>query len=158
MGKLIGIARREKSRDPMEILREATISADRGLDGDCKGARFPQRQLTIMAIEDWQAALALIGSPKLDWTVRRANLLVKGMNLPRGKGSQIQIGEVIVEVTGQTSPCQKMEYAQPGLLKALSGNWRGGVTTKVIQSGLIQLGDDVSIRLEVPEFKIRLTG
>ena len=77
MCRIIGIARRGKSRAPMEKLQKATISTEMGLLGDCKGSKFPERQITILAIEDWKATLALLNDIDLDWTVRRANLLVK---------------------------------------------------------------------------------
>lgn len=156
MGRVIGIARRKKSRDPMEKLEEATISTELGLVGDCKGAKFPERQITILAIEDWKAALALLGGIDLDWTVRRANLLVRDIKLPRGRGSQITIGDVIVEVTDRTSPCRQMENAHAGLRKALSGDWRGGVSCRVIGGGEIKIGDSVKTILEVRETIIRL--
>lgn len=140
----------------MEKLQEATISTELGLVGDCKGSRFPERQITILAIEDWKAALASLGGVDLDWSVRRANLLVSDIKLPRGRGSQIAIGKVIVEVRDQTSPCQQMENAKAGLRKALSGDWRGGVSCRVISGGDIKIGDSVKIIIEIPETIIRL--
>ncbi len=156
MGKLIGIAKRAVSRAPMEKLEDAQISTEQGLDSDCKGSKFPERQITILAIEDWQTALEILGGIDLDWSVRRANLLVRDIKLPRGRGSTISIGEVIVEVRDQTSPCQQMENAQPGLRKALAGDWRGGVCCRVIHGGTINIGDDVKTILDVPEKIIRL--
>jgi MOSC domain-containing protein YiiM len=156
MGNLLGIARRGKSRAPMEKLQRATISKELGLMGDCKGSKFPERQITILSIEDWTATLALLGGIDLDWTVRRANLLVSGIVLPRGRGSKIAIGDVVVEVRDQTSPCQQMENAQAGLRKALSGDWRGGVCCRVISGGEIGIGDSVKTILDVPETIIRL--
>lgn len=140
----------------MEKLQAATISTELGLVGDCKGSRFPERQITILAIEDWKAALASLGGVDLDWSVRRANLLVSDIKLPRGRGSQIAIGKVIVEVRDQTSPCQQMENAKAGLRKALSGYWRGGVSCRVITGGDIKIGDSVKIIIEIPETIIRL--
>jgi MOSC domain-containing protein YiiM len=81
---------------------------------------------------------------------------VSGIKLPRGKGSQIAIRDVIVEVRDQTSPCQQMEKAQAGLRKALSGDWRGGVTCRVISGGTIRIGDPVTTIREMPERIIRL--
>ena len=140
----------------MEKLQEATISTELGLVGDCKGSRFPERQITILAIEDWKAALTSLGGVDLDWSVRLANLLVSDTKLPRGRGSQIAIGKVIVEVRDQTSPCQQMENAKAGLRKALSGYWRGGVSCRVISGGDIKIGDSVKIIIEIPETIIRL--
>lgn len=156
MSIIIGIARRGKSRVPMEKSQSATISTEIGLLGDCKGSKFPERQITILAIEDWKATLALLDSIDLDWTVRRANLLVSGIVLPRGRGSKIAIGDVVVEVRGQTSPCQQMENAQKGLRKALSGDWRGGVSCRVVSGGEIRIGDNIKTIVEFPETIIRL--
>lgn len=78
------------------------------------------------------------------------------IKLPRGRGSQIAIGKVIVEVRDQTSPCQQMENAKAGLRKALSGDWRGGVSCRVISGGDIKIGDSVKIIIEIPETIIRL--
>jgi MOSC domain-containing protein YiiM len=156
MGKVLGIARRYKSRAPMEKLEAASITVEFGLAGDCKGSKFPERQITILAIEDWRMALALLGDVELDWTVRRANVLSSGIKLPRGKGSQIAIGSVVVEVREQTSPCQQMEIAREGLRKALTGEWRGGVSCRVVSGGEIKIGDDIKTLIEVPETIIRL--
>ena len=62
-----------------------TICVEAGLAGDSKGARFPLRQITVLAREAWEAAAAALGDPDLPWTVRRANLLVEGVELPRAK-------------------------------------------------------------------------
>jgi MOSC domain-containing protein YiiM len=156
MGSLIGIARRSVSRSPMEKLEQASISAELGLIGDCKSSKFAERQITLLAIEDWKAALALLGGIDLDWSARRANLLVSDIKLPRGRGSQIAIGDVVVEVRDQTSPCQQMENAKTGLRKALSVDWRGGVSCRVVSGGGVKIGDSVKTILDIPESIIRL--
>jgi MOSC domain-containing protein YiiM len=157
-GRLIGIARREKSRAPMEMLHSAEISTEAGLVGDCKGIKFPLRQITLLQRELWEAALFTLGNPDLDWTARRANLLVEGVNLPRGIGSEITVGDVILEVTAQTSPCAQMDHAWQGLRRALAPDWRGGVTTRVLTGGMISIGDEVRVTREVPERKVHLPG
>ena len=57
-GRLIGIARRDAHRAPMEELQVGSVSIERGLERDHKGAKFPRRQITVMSIEAWQAANA----------------------------------------------------------------------------------------------------
>jgi MOSC domain-containing protein YiiM len=144
-GRLIGIARREKRRAPMEEIAGAAITQADGLQGDSRGARFPARQITVLALEAWEAAATAIGEPELAWTVRRANLLVAGVDLPKAKGGLLRIGPVELEITGQTYPCVRMEEARPGLLKALAADWRGGVTCRVAVEGRISLGDTVEV-------------
>ena len=159
---LIGIARHAKSRAPMEILAEGMITFESGLTGDYRGAKFKSRQITILAREDWEAALLdlsdLMGTPDLPWTTRRANLYVEGVRLPRAKGGVLRIGPVVLEITGQTNPCHRMEEAHTGLLSALHSQWRGGVTCKVREGGLIKLGDRIEILLAPKEHVIRLPG
>ena len=117
-GQLIGIARRAGRRAPMEELSHGAITLGAGLEGDSRGAKFKTRQITVLAREDWDAALLdladLSGPPDLPWTVRRANLYVEGLRLPRAKGGVLRIGDVVLEITGQTNPCQRMEDAHRG--------------------------------------------
>ena len=144
----------------MEVIELGRISIEAGLDGDHKGAKFRNRALTILAIEDWQRALAgltdLAGPVPLPWTVRRANLLVEGVRLPRARGAILSVGPVRLEVTYPTQPCARMDEAHRGLLKALHPEWRGGVTCRVLDGGEIAEGDCVEILHAPPERSRRL--
>jgi MOSC domain-containing protein YiiM len=144
-GRLIGIARRDRRRAPMQETDEGLITSAAGLAGDFKGAKYRRRQITVLAMEAWQAALAEIAQSGLPWTARRANLLVEGVELPRAAGGVLRIGAVQLEVTGQTYPCSRMEEAQAGLLSALAKDWRGGVTCRVLEGGPVALGDAVEV-------------
>jgi MOSC domain-containing protein YiiM len=156
-GTLIGIARRTVRRAPMVTLEVATVAVGVGLTGDTVGPRHPRRLVTVLALEDWNTALValnardLLGGIVLDWTVRRANLLVSALRLPRAKGAIIQIGAVELVVTGQTHPCARMDAVHPGLLKALGLEWRGGVTCAVNVGGDIALGDPAHVVSSPPE-------
>ena len=114
----------------MEVVAEGLVSAGAGLAGDHKGDKFPNRGISVLAVEDWLAAIAVLtdlaGPVPLPWTTRRANFLTAGIALPRGRGSLIRIGAVLLEVTAQTFPCRRMDEAHPGLMKALAPDWRGG--------------------------------
>ena len=162
VGQLIGMAVRARSRAPMETQASGIVTVEAGLGGDFRGAKFKSRQITILAREDWEATLldlaGLMGPPDLPWTVRRANLLVAGVRLPRAKGGVLRIGPVLVEITGQTYPCQRMEAAHAGLLSALAPDWRGGVTCCVLEGGPLTLGDPVSIAHAPQERMIQLPG
>jgi len=161
-GKVIGLARREKSRAPMDVVPRLLLSPELGIEGDCKGVKFPNRQVTILAVEDWTAALADLagtaGPPDLPWTTRRANILLENLSLPRGKGSIISIGDVVLEVMEQTTPCALMDFFQMGLREALAPHWRGGVTCRVIVGGVILLGDIALTTVENHERKVLLPG
>jgi MOSC domain-containing protein YiiM len=160
-GHLIGIAWRSARREPMQTLDNVEISVERGVAGDHKGPKFKRRAVTVLAREDWAAALADLAATgaevgDLDWTVRRANLLVEGIRLPRAAGATLQIGPVLLEVTYPTTPCARMDEARQGLRKALHPEWRGGVTCLVLEGGHVSIGDGVEIVQSPPERTRRL--
>lgn len=149
-GTLTGIARKSKRRAPVETLKQADISTDKGVAGDSRG-RFTDRAVTVLAKEGWTAAMADLGlPPDTDWTLRRANLLTEGIELPRAPGGVIRVGNVLLEVTGELNPCSRMEEQQSGLLKALSSDWRGGVACRVLKEGAIKSGDSVQALISPP--------
>ncbi len=160
-GKLISIARRSAVRAPMEEIGSGRISVDGGLEGDHKGPKFPRRRISVLALESWEEALDALrrddGPPvDLPWTVRRANLLVEGVRLPRARGAIVRVGPVKLEVTYPTQPCKRMDEAYDGLLKALHPDWRGGITCQVLEGGTVAVGDAVEVISSPPERMPRL--
>ena len=57
----------------------------------------------------------------------------------------MRIGDLQLEITGETDPCARMEEQVSGLRQALTPDWRGGVTCRVRSSGRIAVGDAVSL-------------
>jgi MOSC domain-containing protein YiiM len=157
-GRLIGIARRPRRLVPMQEVAEGRITVEAGLDGDFKGGKYPRRQITVLAREAWEAALAEVGGPLLPWTARRANLLVEGIVLPTGIGSLLRIGPVRLEVTAETYPCHRMEEARAGLRRALAKEGRGGVTCRVLEGGALVLGDEAEVVLAARRLRPDLPG
>lgn len=154
-GILKGLAIRPARMAPMVELERVRVAAKGGLEGDHAG-RSPGRLVTVMSAQAWAEACAALTPPEdpetgLPWTTRRANLLVDGVRLPRAAGGVIAVGAAVLEITGQTYPCKRMEDARPGLLKALAKDWRGGVLCGVITQGEISVGDPVEILSAPPE-------
>jgi MOSC domain-containing protein YiiM len=87
----------------------------------------------------------------LPWTDRRANLLIEGLQLEETTGRLLRVGDLLLEVTGETKPCDRMEEAAPGLRGALSSDWRGGVTCRVVEGGSISVGDIVGWEAPSPD-------
>lgn len=155
-GHLIGIARRAARLEPMQEIKSGKVTVAGGLEGDHKGAKFPNRQITVLAVEAWREAARDAGEPDLTWTARRANFLVQGVHLPRAAGGVLRIGEVLLEVTSQTVPCKRMDDALTGLRKALHPDWRGGITCRVLEGGQVALGDPIEVLVSPPQRVIRL--
>ena len=146
-GRLIGIARKDRPHAVMEVIGQARIGLDTGVEGDYRGAIKPghnKRQVTIMMAEDWIAALDQLGRP-VEWQDRRVNLLVEGIVLPREAGAIVAIGSARFRITGECDPCRRMDAVADGLQLALRPDWRGGRTTIVMAPGEIAIGDEVRI-------------
>jgi len=132
----------------METLDHADVTVEEGLHGDFRGSLKPgrnQRQVTVMAVEGWRDALQELDAA-VSWEQRRVNLLVEGLELERTEGARIIFDSgLVLEVTGECDPCSRMEEITQGLKAVLLPHWRGGVTTIVIESGPIRVGDNVRI-------------
>ncbi|MEO1527365.1 MAG: MOSC domain-containing protein [Planctomycetota bacterium] len=147
-GELIGIAIRSKSRAEMIEHDHLDVSTEAGLEGDFRG-KPGKRQVTVMAIEDWQAACDELDLDEpLGWTTRRANLLVRGVALAEKTGSVLAIGDTRLKITGETDPCGRMDESQPGLMKALTPDWRGGVCCTVLSGGAVKVGEPVTLEAD----------
>ena len=142
--KLLGIAIKPKRLQPMQTLAAVKLSVELGLVGDSRG-KPGLRQVTLLSHAAWRVACAELGVD-LPWTTRRANFLVDELPLFQSTGSHIVIGQAVLEITGETDPCSRMEKAQSGLFEALRRDWRGGVCCRVTQGGLLELGMDLELR------------
>lgn len=146
MGRLAGIARRDRKRAPMQTLERADISAESGVACDFRGKPGP-RQVTVISAAAWRAACAEL-KDDLPWTTRRANLLVEDFELPKTIGAVLRVGPVRLRITGEVDPCSRMEEQRAGLKAALQPDWRGGVSCAVVSGGLVSLGDEVELEPE----------
>ena len=147
MGRIAGIARHAFAKAPIETIDRAAVTLEGGIDGDFRGAmkgKPYKRQVSLIEAGDWAAAMAEVGRD-LPWEQRRANLLVKGLDLPQVAGKRLRIGDVVLEVTVETDPCERMNALADGLREALTPDWRGGVCTMVIAPGEIAVGDEIRI-------------
>jgi len=141
MGELVAIAVRERTKAPMRTPMAATVTLAAGVEGDFRGKPGP-RQVTMIAEEAWRDACAELGEA-LEWTLRRANLLVRGVDLRDSVGRRIAIGPVVLEVSEECEPCQVMDQQHEGLRAALGPEWRGGVACRVVVPGRVAAGDRV---------------
>lgn len=140
-GTIVGLALKRAHGTPMEVVEQAEATED-GLVGNVHQRR--ERRITLLSREQWEATQAELGGG-LPWTTRRANVLVEGLDLGPLIGKNLRVGEVEIHLYGETHPCSQMEDAQPGLLKAMTPECRGGVYGNVLQGGALRIGDTVTV-------------
>jgi len=133
-------------RGPMDAVREAQFIARRGLAGNADvGGR---RQVTIISRERWYELTATLG--EVDPVLRRANLMVSGIELVASRGRLLQTGAALVRINGETRPCRSLDFALEGLQHALDPCWGGGAYAEVIEGAVVRVGDVVQW-VEAPE-------
>jgi MOSC domain-containing protein YiiM len=147
MGRIAGIARHDRPLGPMEVLERAELIEGQGVAGDFRGTRKAgsqgQNGVVLVEADDWAAAIDECGA-SVPWYERRANLLVEGLDIPQQPGARLQIGDaVLVEITQECAPCERMEALHPGLRDALTPNWRAGARARVLSGGLVAIGDEI---------------
>ena len=129
-------------RGPARECGEVVAVSGVGLAGDHR--RNPSRAVTLLSIEAWEQAMAEIGAG-LPPRARRANLVVRGLDLGSLVGRRLRIGGAEMTVRGETVPCEGMDLQRAGLQEALRPAMRGGVFGPVERSGPIRLGAAVSV-------------
>lgn len=144
MGELVAIARKGQSRAPMEVMGSVLVTQVEGIAGDHCGRRPKNRQVTVMSADVWDVVCAELGA-EIAWTTRRANLLVRGVELPKRAGVKLSIGGLKLEVGMETAPCERMDEQHQGLTAALQPDWRGGVACRVLNDAEIRIGDPVAV-------------
>lgn len=143
MGSVEAIFLRPAARLAVRSVDRAEAVAECGLEGDHAGGG--KRQVTVLSLESWQDACAEFGRP-LDPAVRRANVVVAGVDLAQSIGRTLRLGGATVEILGETRPCELMDDdGRLGLDAALRKDRRGGVFGAIVTSGTVQVGDDVAI-------------
>ncbi len=141
MARIVGIWVKRSHGGVMDAREAGRLVEGRGLEGNAtQGGR---RQVTIMALDRWRALTAHLPGPP-DPAIRRANLLVEGIDLEDARGRVLAVGDARVRIFGETRPCHQMDEACPGLLAALSPPWGGGAFGEVLTGGAIHVGSTVA--------------
>ena len=136
-GRVEAIWIKRGKRAPMDEVEQAEMIVGKGLVGNAnQGGR---RQITIIAAEVWERVMAELGA-NIHPSARRANIMVRGLNLENTRKRVLLLGECRVKIFTETKPCERMDEVLPGLKAALYKNWGGGASGQVITGGTVRVG------------------
>jgi MOSC domain-containing protein YiiM len=140
-GRLEAIWIKRAHRGPMDPVNRGTLVASRGLEGNADQGR--RRQVTIIAHEKWADLMRDLGV-SISPSVRRANLMISGIELAHSRNRILRIGGTRLRIGGETKPCERMDEAYAGLRRAMASEWGGGVYAEVLEDGEVAVGDEVA--------------
>lgn len=128
-------------RLPMKSVASVAAEAGKGLVGDrYHGSKH--RHVTLQSAEQLARAAAALGRPVEPVGTRR-NLTVDVGEVPTAPGTLVRIGEVLLEVVRVAAPCRLLDDdLGPGAAAALRR--RAGTVCRVLESGTISVGDQVT--------------
>ena len=119
------------------------VHEGKGLEGDHRARRQGRgkRQVTVIAMEGLSVIGERMGASVQPKQLRR-NLGISGLDWEPRKGSRLQLGEVMLELTDICEPCLRMEETiGEGGMEAV-GSW-GGWTFRVLHGGWLSLGMEI---------------
>lgn len=144
-GHVDWIGVRPARKMPMHVVEQVQAIAGFGLQGDrrCQGSEGSSRQVTIISVEYIQIITQLLQKEFIDPALLRRNIVVSGINLTALRHQRFSVGDVIVEATAQCHPCRRMDAAlgKHGVAAMLG---HGGLCAKIVQGGVINVGDQVT--------------
>lgn len=142
IGQVTWIGIRPQKRGSIAVVEEIDIKTATGITGDHYSKAEGNRQVTLIQSEHLDTVASILQKPTIDPALLRRNIVIEGINLLALKDKQFKIGEAILETTGLCHPCSRMETnLGEGGYNAMRGH--GGITAKVIKSGIVKLGDKV---------------
>ncbi|NNE88520.1 MAG: MOSC domain-containing protein [Silicimonas sp.] len=139
-GRIEAIFVRPARKEPPVSVQSVEASAA-GLTGD--HAREGMRAVTLIQAEHLPVIAALAHLDSVTAEDLRRNIVVSGLNLLAFRKHRLQLGDVVLDITGPCPPCSRMETVLGfGGYNAMRGH--GGVYAAVEQGGMLSIGDAVT--------------
>ena len=147
-GRVEALVVRGQPRERARTVEQTMALTGIGLADDRLGRRgeaeLSTRQVTLIQQEHLPLIAAFARSGPLDPVDLRRNLVVSGINLLSLKKVRLRVGEALLEIVGPCAPCSRMEEViGPGGYAAMRGH--GGMTARILEGGLIRVGDAVFV-------------
>lgn len=146
-GEVVWIGIRPKKKQPVVSLSFVEAIADKKLRGD-HYTGGGKRQVTLIQQEHIAAVRSIMKLIDISPGTLRRNIVVRGINLLALKHKKFFVGKVLLEYTGECHPCTRMEEnLGAGGYNAMRGH--GGITARILEGGMINVGDFVKIASKV---------
>jgi len=144
VGEVVWLGIRPSRRASVHAIECVMLDVVDGVAGDhFNGAAGSKRQVTLFQDEHLRTIGELLHREAVDPLDVRRNIVVRGINLLALKDQEFRIGDALLCGTGTCPPCSRMEEnLGPGGYNAMRGH--GGITARVVQSGLVSVGNPVS--------------
>ena len=143
-GEVVWLGIRKERRTSPILMEVVEAIAGKGLTGDHYAGKSGTRQVTLIQYEHIMAIASFLNLDYLDPGLLRRNIVIKGINLLALKERKFRVGAAILEMTGQCHPCSRMEEnLGPGGYNAMRNH--GGITARILKSGLIKLYDPLIV-------------
>ncbi len=145
VGRVEWIGVRPARGEPVVEVERVQVRCGTGLEGDRFNGRLEsKRQVTLIQHEHLPAIASLVHRESISPAQLRRNLVISGINLLALKGRAFRVGAAVLEYSGTCEPCSKMERELgAGGYNAMRGH--GGITARVLEEGLVRIGDEVEV-------------
>ena len=135
-GRILNLFIKPAHGQPMKAVDMVKAESGQGLVGDASFGRG-KRQVLIIERESLSSFDLAPGQV-------RENLTISGLTLAgRPSGTQIEAGEVLLEITGDCAPCRFLDDIRDGLQSDMAG--QRGTLCRVLRGGAIRIDDEISI-------------
>ncbi len=147
-GRVEALWTKRALRGVMDGAEAVTFIAGKGIDSDANFGRS-KRQVTVIEKEVFDRISAEL--PGVEPYMRRANVMLSGVRLKDVRNHVLTLGDVRIQLRGETRPCERMDAQLEGLTAALDPDWNGGAYGVVLDDGEVSVGDGASIKGPVPD-------
>ena len=126
---------------PVESLQ---LVAKKGIAEDTRYFGKSRRQVTVIERERLDEHAGTLGLKSIGPGQARSNIETTGTTLRDFLGREMQIGEAVLFLYEDRTPCYKMDAVCQGL-KKLMENGKQGVLAQVVKSGTVRVGDTIQL-------------